>query len=256
MEHHTADAGGTRLHYVTSGSGPAVLLLHGWPQTWYEWRRVAGELSDCTVVMPDLRGFGYSAKPASGYDARTMAADLHGLVSQLGLRDVTVVGHDWGAVFGYVYTATHPDEVRALGVVEMVLPGVGMMEQSSTMAHAAETGKAPRRDKRHAIADAALRVFLRRGFAGASIDEIAAEAHVSKPTIYAHFSSKEELFRRIMAAIVEHAQSGLTAFTPAPAHDATDVVRELHEYAHIWMRSILQPDLLAEHTGGLELAPR
>jgi TetR/AcrR family transcriptional repressor of mexJK operon len=123
--------------------------------------------------------------------------------------------------------------------------GAGMMEQSSTMAPAGETGKAQRRDKRRAIADAALRVFLRRGFAGASIDEIAAEAHVSKPTIYAYFSSKEELFRRIMAAIVEHAQSGLTAFTPAPAHDATDVVRELHEYAHIWMRSILQPDLLA-----------
>jgi pimeloyl-ACP methyl ester carboxylesterase len=106
------------------------VLLHGWPQTWYEWRHVAASLADFTVVMPDLRGFGYSAKPASGYDAATMAADLHGLVSQLELRDVTVVGHDWGAVFGYVYAASFPDEVSALGVVEMVLPGVGMMEQA------------------------------------------------------------------------------------------------------------------------------
>jgi AcrR family transcriptional regulator len=95
------------------------------------------------------------------------------------------------------------------------------------------------------IADAALQVFLRRGFAGASVDEIAAEARVSKPTIYAHFGSKEELFRRIMAAIVEEAQSRLTAFTPAPAEDARDVMRELSEYAGVWMQSILQPNLLA-----------
>jgi TetR/AcrR family transcriptional repressor of mexJK operon len=101
------------------------------------------------------------------------------------------------------------------------------------------------RTKRQTIADAALHVFLRQGFAGASVDEIAAEARVSKPTIYAHFGSKEELFRRIIAAIVEEAQHGLTAFTPAPAQDARDVTRELTEYAEIWMRSILQPNLLA-----------
>jgi pimeloyl-ACP methyl ester carboxylesterase len=130
VQHHTADVDGTRLHYVTSGSGPPVLLLHGWPQTWFEWRRVAEALPDYTVVMPDLRGFGYSSKPPAGYDAATMADDLHGLVTKLGLEDVTVVGHDWGAVFGYVYAATHPAEVKALGIVEMVLPGVGMMEQA------------------------------------------------------------------------------------------------------------------------------
>jgi pimeloyl-ACP methyl ester carboxylesterase len=130
VEHHTADIRGSRFHYVTSGSGPAVLLLHGWPQTWYEWRRVAELLPDCTLVMPDLRGFGYSAKPASGYDAATMAADIDGLVEKLGLDDVVVVGHDWGAVFGYVYAMSYPGKVSALGIVEMVLPGVGMMEQA------------------------------------------------------------------------------------------------------------------------------
>jgi TetR/AcrR family transcriptional repressor of mexJK operon len=88
-------------------------------------------------------------------------------------------------------------------------------------------------------------VFLRQGFAGASVDEIAAEARVSKPTIYAHFGNKEELFRRIIAAIVEDAQRALTEFTPLPAQDARDVVRELFEYAEVWMRSILRPDLLA-----------
>ena len=130
FEHHTADISGTKIHYVTSGSGPAVLLLHGWPQTWYEWRHVAALLTDFTVVMPDLRGFGYSGKPATGYDAASMAADMHGLVSALELDDVTVVGHDWGAVFGYVYAASFPEAVSALGVVEMVLPGVGIMEEA------------------------------------------------------------------------------------------------------------------------------
>jgi pimeloyl-ACP methyl ester carboxylesterase len=129
LEHHTAQVNGTRLHYVTAG--PAVLLLHGWPQTWYEWRHVIGLLAaDCTVVAPDLRGFGYSAKPAAGYDAGTMAADLAALSEHLGLREVTVIGHDWGAVFGYVYAAASPDQVSALGIVEMALPGVGVMEQA------------------------------------------------------------------------------------------------------------------------------
>jgi pimeloyl-ACP methyl ester carboxylesterase len=129
--HHTAQVNGTRLHYVTAGAGPAVMLLHGWPQTWHEWRHVMDLLaSDFTVVAPDLRGFGYSAKPASGYDAATMAADLAALAGHLGLRDVTVIGHDWGAVFGYVYAASSPDQVSALGIVEMALPGVGVMEQA------------------------------------------------------------------------------------------------------------------------------
>jgi len=129
--HHTAQVNGTRLHYVTAGEGPPVMLLHGWPQTWYEWRHVIDLLADeYQVVAPDLRGFGYSAKPAAGYDAATMAADLAALADHLGLRDVTVLGHDWGAVFGYVYAATSPSQVRALGIVEMALPGVGVMEQA------------------------------------------------------------------------------------------------------------------------------
>ncbi len=132
-EHHTAQVNGTRLHYVTAGDGPPVMLLHGWPQTWYEWRHVVGLLAgDHRVVVPDLRGFGYSAKPAAGYDAATMAADLAALSDHLGLRDVTVIGHDWGAVFGYVYAASSPGQVGALGIVEMALPGVGVMEQAIT----------------------------------------------------------------------------------------------------------------------------
>jgi pimeloyl-ACP methyl ester carboxylesterase len=130
-DHHTARVNGTRLHYVTAGDGPAVMLLHGWPQTSHEWRHVIGLLAaDHQVVAPDLRGFGSSAKPATGYDAATMAADLAALGDHLGLRDVTVVGHDWGAVFAYAYAAQFPAQVSALGIVEMALPGVGVMEQA------------------------------------------------------------------------------------------------------------------------------
>ena len=128
-EHHTAVLNGIKQHWVQSGSGPAVLLLHGWPQTSYEWRKVMDLLSgDYTVVAPDLRGFGFTSKPAGGYDALTIAADLAALVDHLDLSDVTVMSHDWGAVFGYVYAATCPQHVAALGIVEMALPGVGMME--------------------------------------------------------------------------------------------------------------------------------
>ena len=135
LEHHSVQLNGIKQHYVKSGSGPAVLLLHGWPQTWYEWRHVMGRLSDTfTVVAPDLRGFGYTSKPASGYDAATIASDLAALTSHLGLKDVTVVGHDWGAVFGYVYAASSPGQVSALGIVEMALPGVGVMEQAMSPA--------------------------------------------------------------------------------------------------------------------------
>src|ERR1700760_562483 len=129
--HHTAQVNGTRLHYATAGDGPAVMLLHGWPQTGHEWRHVAGLLAgDHEVVVPDLGGFGSSAKPAGGYDAATMAADLAALGDHLGLRDVTVIGHDWGAVFAYVYAASTPAQVRALGIVEMGLHGVGVMEKT------------------------------------------------------------------------------------------------------------------------------
>ena len=129
FEHHTAMLGGIKQHYVKTGSGPAVMLLHGWPQTWYEWRHVMQLLAkDFTLIAPDLRGFGYTSKPASGYDAQTIANDLNALTNHLDLDDVAVVGHDWGAVFGYVYAASFRKQVSAFGVVEMAIPGVGMME--------------------------------------------------------------------------------------------------------------------------------
>ena len=79
--HGYADLGGVLIHYVTAGSGPPLVLLHGWPQTWYEWRHIVPALAPhYTLVMPDLRGLGDSSRPADGYDKKTVANDIWRLV--------------------------------------------------------------------------------------------------------------------------------------------------------------------------------
>jgi pimeloyl-ACP methyl ester carboxylesterase len=102
LAHHTAEVNGVRLHCVTAGAGDPVVLLHGWPQTWHEWRHLIPVMaSRYTVVAPDLRGFGDSDKPASGYDKRTVAEDIRQLVRHLGLREIDLVGHDIGMMVAY-----------------------------------------------------------------------------------------------------------------------------------------------------------
>ena len=128
--HGTAYVNGVELHYVRAGEGPALLLLHGWPQTWYEWRDVIGPLAEqYTVIAPDLRGMGDSGKPVDGYDKRTVADDARALVHELGFEEVAVVGHDWGMPTAYAYAARYRDEVQALAVMEAMLPGVRAEEK-------------------------------------------------------------------------------------------------------------------------------
>ena len=130
LTHGTAYVNGVDIHYVRAGEGPALVLLHGWPQTWYEWREVMGPLArDYTVIAPDLRGMGDSGKPVDGYDKRTVAEDVHELVADLGFEQAAVVGHDWGMPTAYAYAAQHRDEVAALAVLEAMLPGVRMEEK-------------------------------------------------------------------------------------------------------------------------------
>src|SRR5437773_11459536 len=102
LTHHTAHVNGVRLHYVVSGKGKPLVLLHGWSQTWYEWRRVIPTLAaHYTVIAPDLRGLGDSSRPISGYDKRTLAEDIYQLVHQLGFERVFLVGNDFGAGVAY-----------------------------------------------------------------------------------------------------------------------------------------------------------
>ena len=118
------------IHYVRGGSGPPILLIHGWPQTWYEWRAVMPKLAERhTVVAMDLRGIGGSSKPpkSAGYDARTLAVDARGLMRQLGFARVSVVGHDIGLLVAHAYAVTYPDEVEKLVILEGLLVGLEPM---------------------------------------------------------------------------------------------------------------------------------
>jgi pimeloyl-ACP methyl ester carboxylesterase len=129
--HHTTNANGIRMHYVTGGRGAPIVLLHGFASTWYEWRHVMPELAKLyTVVVPDLRGAGDSAKPATGYDKRTMAEDIYQLVRQLGHQRIFLVGHDIGFSVAYSYEASHPEDVRRLALIERLLAGVGDWEEA------------------------------------------------------------------------------------------------------------------------------
>jgi pimeloyl-ACP methyl ester carboxylesterase len=119
------DTGDLRQHTVTGGDGPPLLLVHGWPQTWYAWRLVMPALArDFSVVAPDQRGCGLSGKPEDGYDTGTLAGDLVALMDALGHRRFAVAGHDTGMWIGYALAADHPDRVDRLAVAETPLPGV------------------------------------------------------------------------------------------------------------------------------------
>lgn len=128
VEHHYAELEDVRLHYVTAGTGDPVVLLHGWPQTWYCWRRVIPWLTGAgyRVVAPDLRGLGDSSCPETGYDKRTIAKDVWQLMhDELGYEVVRVVGHDMGGIVAYGLAATRPRAVSHLVVVDVTVPGDG-----------------------------------------------------------------------------------------------------------------------------------
>lgn len=131
LQHATAEVNGLRMHYVTAGTGPLVVLLHGWPQTSHCWRKVIGPLAEkFTVIAPDLRGYGLTDKPTSGYDKRTMAADVRDLARARGFDSVRLVGHDRGGRVAHRYALDHPDEVSHLAVLDIV-PTRAVFRQAS-----------------------------------------------------------------------------------------------------------------------------
>ncbi|MGW2939518.1 alpha/beta fold hydrolase [Streptomyces sp. NPDC001156] len=118
-------AGGLRQHVVVGGNGPPLLLVHGWPETWYAWRLVMPTLArNFTVLAVDQRGIGLSDKPKDGYDTRTLAGDLVALMDAFGHRRFAVAGHDTGMPISYALAADHPDRVDRLAVAEAFLPAV------------------------------------------------------------------------------------------------------------------------------------
>ena len=128
LNHQFARVSDVTLHYVTCGDpvAPAVLLLHGYPQTWYEWRHTLPALADAGffAIAPDMRGLGDSSAPLAGYDKKTVAADIWELTSGvLGLERLAVIGHDWGGPVAFAFVAAHREAVTHFGLLDVVIPG-------------------------------------------------------------------------------------------------------------------------------------
>ena len=121
-----ANVNGVRLHYLAAGAGDPVVLLHGYAETSHMWLPLIAELAAThTVIAPDLRGAGESAKPTGGYTKKEMAVDIHALADNLGYERMQIVGHDIGLMVAYAYAAQYPNEVQRIALMDAFLPGVG-----------------------------------------------------------------------------------------------------------------------------------
>lgn len=122
--HREVSANGIRLHVAETGTGPLVLLLHGFPEFWWSWRHQLPALAAAGMraVAVDLRGYGDSDKPPRGYDLWTLSGDVAGLVRALGERQADLVGHDWGGILGWCTAALHPRVVRSVTVLAAAHP--------------------------------------------------------------------------------------------------------------------------------------
>ncbi|MHB2023609.1 MAG: alpha/beta fold hydrolase [Mycobacteriales bacterium] len=122
--HRDVSANGIRLHLAESGSGPLILLLHGFPQFWWAWRYQLVALAEAgfRAVAPDLRGYGASDKPPRGYDVNTLSADMVGLIRALGETDARLVGHDWGGLLAMTMAQLYPEAVRRLALIGIAHP--------------------------------------------------------------------------------------------------------------------------------------
>jgi len=126
ITHHYFDTGDVVLHYARAGTGDPVLLLHGWPQSWYCWRKIMPALAQrYAVIAPDLRGLGDSSRPLEGYDKRVIAEDIWKLTQHLSFDRYFLVGHDWGGPVAFCLAATHSAAIRGLVMLDTAVPGDG-----------------------------------------------------------------------------------------------------------------------------------
>jgi pimeloyl-ACP methyl ester carboxylesterase len=118
-----AEVNGVRLHYVVGGKGDPLVLLPGWPETWWTFHKIMPALAEQhTVIAVDLRGMGTSSRPADGYDKKTMAADIHALVESLGYEKASVAGHDIGSAVAFAYAENYPQATDKLVMMELPHP--------------------------------------------------------------------------------------------------------------------------------------
>lgn len=136
-EHHEAVVNGVRLHYVEAGSGPLVVLLHGFPEFWYGWRHQIDPLAAAgyRVIAPDMRGYNQSEKPPGvhAYAVETLVEDVVALIAHCGVTRATVVGHDWGGVVAWEVAMRRPDVVENLIVLNAPHPAAFLRELRTPM---------------------------------------------------------------------------------------------------------------------------
>ena len=127
VTHHDFETNDTRLHYVTAGSGFPIVLLHGWPQSWYCWRKLIPTLAKkYSIIAPDLRGLGDSSRPASGYEKSNIAEDIRLLVQEhLGIDQYYLMAHDWGGPVAFVLASKNAKRVKKLVMLDTAVPGDG-----------------------------------------------------------------------------------------------------------------------------------
>lgn len=126
-----ATVNGIRIHYVAGGEGSPLILLPGWPETWWSYHKIMPELAKhYRVISVDMRGMGASGKPADGYDKKTMASDISALVTQLGYKSVDIVGHDIGAMVAFSFAANYPGQTNKLVLLDVGHPSEGYMKLS------------------------------------------------------------------------------------------------------------------------------
>ena len=123
VEHRDVHVRGVRLHVAQAGSGPPLLLLHGWPQHWWSWRRLIGPLAErYTVLAPDLRGWGWSQAPRDPYAKSTFADDIAALIDHEGFERVRLIGHDWGGYTAFLLALEHPQRIERMVALDIVPP--------------------------------------------------------------------------------------------------------------------------------------
>ncbi|MFJ4650842.1 alpha/beta fold hydrolase [Nocardia sp. NPDC088792] len=126
IEHRFVDVAGLRTHVALAGQGEPLVLLHGWPQHWWQWRHVIGPLATrYRVICPDLRGLGWSEAPIDGYRPGVMAGDVIGLLDRLGVGRFQAIGHDWGGLVGYLLALSFPDRLQRYIAVNTASPFLG-----------------------------------------------------------------------------------------------------------------------------------
>lgn len=129
-QHRDIITNGIRMHYVTQGAGPLIVLLHGFPEYWYSWRHQIPFLAQhgYHVVAPDLRGYNDTDKPRTGYDIPTLLLDIAGLISGLGQQQAIIVGHDWGGALAWSFAARYPHMTARLIVMNAPHPAAMLRE--------------------------------------------------------------------------------------------------------------------------------